>query len=138
MATISFPTELTVIAQPVVPEDVLAQLTIGIEKQFTILYKPFGGNQLFYYNQDLVPILDVMALYNARTVIFTNQARLSNDNLYGITLFNQQIPVFGTPSQRNWLKLVYRGGLYTFRDEYSLLFWSRNASELAVVEAHLV
>lgn len=92
--------------------EVLALMDEGIQKRLVIFYKPFGGNALYFYDQNLAPILDVLSLYRAVFVIFTNQPRAPGRGLEGLTLFDQNVTMFGAPSLSNRLRLRYPGGEY--------------------------
>jgi len=98
----------------------------GVSKKLLVLHKPFGGNELFYYNEDFVPILDLLTLYKAETIIFTNQRRVPGEGLAGRLLFTTDtttIPISGYPSLNTRLEVHYSGGSYTFQDEYSFWKW---------------
>lgn len=133
----SWTTILTSIAGPPAGPEILAALDTGIEKRLVILWKPFGGNALHFYNESLVPIVDVISLYNASVIYFTNQAR-ANTDLVGTVLFDGHVPIVASPSRLDGLTLRYPGGEYTFRDEYSLATWDRHADGIADVRAFVV
>jgi len=128
---------LTVYQPPELPQDVLLSLDQGITKDLEILYLPFGGNALFFYDENLRIIQDVADLYHATRVIFTNQARGPNQPLAGTVLFRNTVTLFGHPSLSNFLRLVYPAGSYTFRNEYSFYAWGRNVAQLVSVQAYL-
>jgi hypothetical protein len=117
--------------------EALALMDEGIEKRLIIFYKPFGGNALFFYDQNLTLILDVLALYRAERVIFTNQLRAPGSDLEGFSLFDQQVTMWGRPSLANRLRLTYPGGEYVFTSEYSFFAWSGNTAAIVQAQAYL-
>jgi len=100
----------------------------GFEKHLTILYKPFGGNKLFYYDESLRIILDCDHLYRAERIYFTNAERSLNQGLTNvITKFDQNVTIEGVPSLTSTLKLYYTSGNYYYFDsEISLCIFSGN------------
>lgn len=129
--------ELEEIPSPRLAEDCALQLDEGIEKQLRVLYKPFGGNSLFFYDENIRLIQDASALYHARVVIFTNQVREVGQPLRGHILLDQLVPMHGRPSTRNLLRLEYASGVYTFRDEYSFCSWGARSPQLFQAKAYL-
>ncbi len=105
--------------------EILAALDEGMEKELIILYKPFGGNDLFFYDEHLRQILDVFSLYEAKKILFTNQRREAQQTLRGRRLVTCTATMKGRPSRFTRLDIEYNNGnTYSFRDEYSLMAWS--------------
>jgi hypothetical protein len=108
------------------PKIIASDLGVLTPKHLVIMYKPTGGNDVFFYNQDLVLINDTYALYAADKIYFTNQRRRPNADLEGTTIFEHEgFPIEGKCSLLSHLTLIYTtGGTYTFTDEYSFIKWT--------------
>ena len=102
-------------------EETKCLMTVGVQQIMTVLYKQFGGNKLFFYNEKLQPILDSWALYHAGCVIFTNQERMPNEPLEGVVLMEGAVCLIGTPTIRNRVVLSCAGNKHILKDEYSFL-----------------
>lgn len=110
----------------------------GILKHLVIVHRPFGGNTLFFYNQNLVPILDALSLYEATKVFFTNQKRKPNGELLGRVIMDKELRVQGKPSLTNKLILTYPGREYIFHDEYSFWKWNQNLARITMDATALI
>ena len=130
-------TELVTIEEPTCSKEILALLSVGIKKRLRIVYRPFAGNKLFFYDHNLRLIQDPLSFFQAEVIIFSNIPRRPREPLEGLELMDQEVEIHGLPSRMNHLRLAYREGFYTFRDEYSLAVWSRNAIDLGVASAYI-
>lgn len=113
---------------------------VGMLRPLRILYKPFAGNALYFYDQNLKLLLDLYALYHAESVIFTNQERKPGESLRGKVLFEAQVTLFGQPSVRNYLRLRRNDQDYMFRDEWSFYECNNrflNMSPTSTIEAYI-
>ena len=118
-------------------EEVLTQLDHGgIQKSLTILFRPAGGDRLYFYDEKLHIIQDVMSLYMATHITFTNQVK-KQDALEGTCIARLQVRVRGRPSYFDELELRHSGGSYTFKDEYSFWAWGAQNRQLNEVVAVL-
>lgn len=112
----------------------------GVPKRLRILYRPFAGSSLFFYNENLMKIYDPAHLYHSETVIFTNINRDLEPHMpfEGHILFDQVVPVQAKSTLlHNRLTLVYPNGEWTFYDEFSLFSWGRNVEALVVAHAYI-
>ena len=110
----------------------------GADKRLTIVHKPWGGNDLFFYDQNTQLIQDAYSLHTATRVFFTNQARLHGEPLVGRVLLDVSVPIQGLPSLRNKLELQYNtGGRYEFNSEYSFWAWAARDPATFVARAFL-
>jgi len=118
--------------------DILASLNEGVEKNLVIFWKPFGGNTLHFYDERLCPILDVISLYSAKKIIFTNQQRIPGQSLRGRKLVECSAMIRGRPSLFNRLDIEYNNGnTYSFYDEYSFAAWSIRDPRLYAATAYI-
>lgn len=129
--------ELETIPSPHLSDDCAHKLDKGITKRLRILHMPFGGNSLFFYDENLRLIQDAHALYHAKAIIFTNQARQTGSPLRGRFLFDQEAIMHGSPFLHTFLRLEHDGGTHVFRDEYSFWLFETRHSEFLKAEGYL-
>ncbi len=118
------------IEPPVCSQAILTQLADGMKQRVRIIYRPFAGNELYFYDQNLRLIQDPLAFYEASTVIYSNIKRVPGEPFEGIEKLDCEIMIRGYPTRRNQLCLLTKHGHYTyiFRDEYSLFSWDGSVS----------
>ncbi len=119
------PGPLRVIEGPTPSKEILENLERGIEKHLTVLYRPFSGNKIYFYNEKLQQILDIVSLYSALEIIVTNQERYCNESLEGIFSVNQTVKLFGPGRRLNMITVQCAGNKYRIRDEWDLNIFSR-------------
>ena len=114
---------VTISSQRQLNDEQRQELLSGVDKTLTIVYKPFGGNETYLYNEQLVPILDDAALYSSHKVIFTNQNRIPGKSLKGFIIFNMPIRIQGSLRGTRLALVSTEGDRYDFDDEYSFFLW---------------
>lgn len=115
----------------------VSQLESGIKLQLRIIFRPFAGNELFFYDQNLRLIQDPLSLYEAGTIIYSNIRKLPDEPFEGIELLNKEIVIHGQPTCHNYLSLETTSGSYQFRDQYSLFTWDRTVDPQTIVKAYI-
>ena len=119
-------------------KNALALLVGGISKYLYIIWRPFGGNKLYFYNEHYHLIRSVLELYDAEEIYFTNQFReFGQTELEGTLLWEGDITITGTPNLMTSLGMIYQGGQYTFRDEASFALWNHPAARFVRAEARI-
>jgi len=115
-------------------DNVLEELKVGILKRLLILWKPFGGNKLAYYDQQLRQITGALSLYNAEIVIFTNQVIELGDEIRGFKIFDRDVTITSCVSRFSILTLVVSDHAEcVLCDEFSLSVLNQNQQYLGTV-----
>lgn len=110
--------------EPKVDNDIRRALDAGFAKHTVVLYKPFGGNNILLYDENIRPIVDAKAVFDAKKIIITNQPRVPGEPLRGLVRFegNAHVCCDSTPKH----KVVVDG--YSICDEFSLFAWEPTIS----------
>ena len=109
----------------------------GIRKPVIIFYRPFSGNNLYLYDENLRLIQDALSLYNAKKIIFTNIEREPRQPFEGYVLLDREMWVHGLPSRVTRFQIDYEGGSHFFYDEFSLSMWHNNMNEKEINNVHI-
>lgn len=106
------------------PLHAMEELKDGKCIAFTLLFKPFGEDKLYFYDECFNMILTLGALYRARKIVATNQIRGYEDCLYGKKLFSRVNPVKMVKRGTALRKVTIHTGPVHYQeitDQYSLV-----------------
>lgn len=97
----------------------------GLYKRLVVLYKPFGGNAMHFYDQSQTLILDALHFYKAECVYYTNHMRTPGEPIEGFQLIDREVMIYGVSTVRNRLCVCVNvpHGHHAFRDEFSFIRW---------------
>ena len=113
-----------------------------LAKRVIFLRKLFGGNTLYFYDENLQLILDKELLFKASLLVITNQLRVPNYALDGVIMMDKEITIESNDSQLQKVVFIkttdsqdkHSHAAYEVSDEASMHFFTDEEYDVLSIE----